>query len=135
MTSEESSGTGTAAGAVVMRSRGVVRGRGPGKGRISESNLIDGTLTLDNVAPAAQLTGTSARQARRRAVELLDERPALLQAHEPTGALDSHAGERVMGLLVDLNGQRQTLLSVTHDARPATRCASRRMTRDLERAV
>jgi len=118
-------------------------------------NLIDDLPALDNVALAAQLTGTSASQARRRALELLDElgiadrrnaypaalsggerqrvavaralmnRPALLLADEPTGALDSHAGEQVMDLLIDLNQIGQTLLMVTHDQRLATRCAGR----------
>ncbi|MFF7654752.1 ABC transporter ATP-binding protein [Streptomyces sp. NPDC007983] len=121
-------------------------------------NLIDDLPALDNVALAAQLTGTPTRQARRRAVELLDElgiadrrniypaalsggerqrvavaralmnRPALLLADEPTGALDSHAGEQVMDLLIDLNELGQTLLLVTHDERLATRCASRLVT-------
>ena len=107
-------------------------------------NLIDDLPALDNVALAAQLAGTSARQARRRAMELLDElgiadrkdtypaalsggerqrvavaralmnRPALLLADEPTGALDSRSGEQVMDLLI-----------VTHDPHLATRCASR----------
>ncbi|MGW0208037.1 ABC transporter ATP-binding protein, partial [Streptomyces sp. NPDC003233] len=36
-------------------------------------NLIDDLPAIDNVVLAAQLTGTSARQARRRALELLDE--------------------------------------------------------------
>ncbi|MFF7549678.1 ABC transporter ATP-binding protein [Streptomyces canus] len=118
-------------------------------------NLIDDLPALDNVALAAQLTGTSARQARRRALELLDElgiadrkdtypsalsggerqrvavaralmnRPALLLADEPTGALDSRSGEQVMDLLIDLNQIGQTLLIVTHDPHLATRCASR----------
>ncbi|MFE0458209.1 ABC transporter ATP-binding protein [Kitasatospora sp. NPDC058965] len=118
-------------------------------------HLIDDLPALDNVALAAQLTGSSARQARRRALELLDElgiadrrsvypaalsggerqrvavaralmnRPALLLADEPTGALDSRAGEQVMDLLIDLNQIGQTLLMVTHDQRLATRCASR----------
>ncbi|MEV0532064.1 ABC transporter ATP-binding protein [Kitasatospora sp. NPDC050463] len=118
-------------------------------------NLIDDLPVLDNVALAAQLTGTPARQARRRALELLDElgvaerrnnypatlsggerqrvavarslmnRPALLLADEPTGALDSRSGEQVMDLLIDLNQIGQTLLIVTHDPRLATRCASR----------
>ena len=52
-------------------------------------------------------------------------RPALLLADEPTGALDSRAGEQVMDLLLDLNQIGQTLLIVTHDERLATRCASR----------
>ncbi|MER5377166.1 ABC transporter ATP-binding protein [Streptomyces sp. NPDC002553] len=118
-------------------------------------NLIDDLPTIDNVALAAQLTGTPTRQARRRALELLDElgiadrrnvypaalsggerqraavaralmnRPALLLADEPTGALDSHAGEQVMDLLIDLNELGQTLLLVTHDQTLATRCAGR----------
>ncbi|WP_316520532.1 ABC transporter ATP-binding protein [Kitasatospora brasiliensis] len=118
-------------------------------------NLIDDLPALDNVALAAQLTGTGARQARRRALELLDElgvahrkdvypatlsggerqrvavaralmnRPALLLADEPTGALDSRSGEQVMDLLIDLNQIGQTLLIVTHDPNLATRCASR----------
>jgi putative ABC transport system ATP-binding protein len=121
-------------------------------------NLLDDLSALDNVALAAQLTGTPAAAARRRAVELLDElgiadrrnaypavlsggerqrvavaralmnRPALLLADEPTGALDSHAGEQVMDLLIDLNQIGQTLLLVTHDERLATRCASRLVT-------
>jgi putative ABC transport system ATP-binding protein len=118
-------------------------------------NLIDDLPALDNVALAAQLTGTSARHARRRAVELLDElgvadrkdtypaalsggerqrvavaralmnRPALVLADEPTGALDSRSGEQVMDLLIDLNQIGQTLLIVTHDPHLAGRCASR----------
>jgi putative ABC transport system ATP-binding protein len=121
-------------------------------------NLVDDLPTIDNVALAAQLTGTPARQARSRALELLDElgvadrrnvypaalsggerqrvavaralmnRPALLLADEPTGALDSHAGEQVMDLLIDLNELGQTLLLVTHDQRLATRCAGRLVT-------
>ncbi|MEU4123537.1 ABC transporter ATP-binding protein [Streptomyces virginiae] len=118
-------------------------------------NLIDDLPALDNVALAAQLTGTPTRQARRRALELLNElgvadrrnnypatlsggerqrvavaralmnRPVLLLADEPTGALDSRSGEQVMDLLIDLNQMGQTLLIVTHDPELATRCASR----------
>jgi putative ABC transport system ATP-binding protein len=118
-------------------------------------NLLDDLPALDNVALAAQLTGTPAARARKRALELLDElgiagrrnvypaqlsggerqrvavaralmnRPALLLADEPTGALDSRSGEQVMDLLLDLNQIGQTLLLVTHDERLATRCANR----------
>ena len=118
-------------------------------------NLLDDLSAIDNVALAAQLTGTSASNARTRALELFDElgiagrrnvypaqlsggerqrvavaralmnRPAVLLADEPTGALDTRAGEQVMDLLLDLNQIGQTLLLVTHDQQLATRCASR----------
>jgi len=118
-------------------------------------NLLDDLSAIDNVALAAQLTGTSAREARKRALELLDNlgvadrrnnypatlsggqrqrvavaralmnRPALLLADEPTGALDRQSGEQVMKLLLDLNQMGQTLLIVTHDPLLAERCASR----------
>jgi putative ABC transport system ATP-binding protein len=118
-------------------------------------NLLDDLPAIDNVTLSAQLIGTPAKQARVRAMELLDElgvadrrnvypavlsggerqrvavaralmnRPALLLADEPTGALDSRAGEQVMDLLLDLNQIGQTLVLVTHDERLATRCASR----------
>ena len=118
-------------------------------------NLLDDLSALDNVALAAQLSGTPAGPARERALELFGElgiagrrniypaqlsggerqrvavaralmnRPALLLADEPTGALDSVSGEQVMDLLLDLNQIGQTLILVTHDERLARRCASR----------
>ncbi|WP_327092384.1 ABC transporter ATP-binding protein [Nonomuraea sp. NBC_01738] len=118
-------------------------------------NLIDDLPALDNVALVAQLAGTSARQARKDAHELLEKlgvahradnypatlsggerqrvaaaralmnRPALLLADEPTGALDSRSGEQVMSLLNDLNRLGHTLLIVTHEPRLAARCATR----------
>lgn len=118
-------------------------------------NLLDDLPALDNIALAGQLVGLTARQARQRAAALMDElgiadrkdiypaslsggerqrvavaralmnRPALLLADEPTGALDSHSGEAVVELLTDLNRIGQTLVLVTHDPRLATQCASR----------
>jgi putative ABC transport system ATP-binding protein len=118
-------------------------------------NLLDDLPVLENVMLAAQLLGIPRKQAKTRAMELLGElgivdrrnaypvvlsggerqrvgvaralmnRPALLLADEPPGALDSRAGEQVMDLLLDLNQIGQTLLIVTHDERLATRVADR----------
>lgn len=118
-------------------------------------NLLDDLPVLENVALAAQLVGVGKKQAYGRALELLGElgladrknaypsvlsggerqrvgvaralmnRPALLLADEPTGAVDSKNGEQVMDLLLDLNQIGQTLMLVTHDRRLATRCATR----------
>jgi putative ABC transport system ATP-binding protein len=55
----------------------------------------------------------------------LMNRPALLLADEPTGALDTAAGEETGRLLADLNRSGQTLILVTHNPDLAARYASR----------
>ena len=51
----------------------------------------------------------------------LANRPGLILADEPTGSLDSTAGEGVLGLLDDLNNRGATILLVTHDPEVARR--------------
>ena len=112
-------------------------------------NLLSNLTVLENVMVPAELAGMRSGEARARAAELLKElgmadvhrsyaanlsggqrqrvaiaralinRPALVLADEPTGALDSRAGDQVMGLLVELNRRGQTILLVTHDAKLA----------------
>jgi putative ABC transport system ATP-binding protein len=118
-------------------------------------NLIDDLSVLDNVLLPAQLAGLGRFEARGRAEELLASvgmdaymrqypgrlsggerqrvavaralvnRPALLLADEPTGALDTASREDVRELIVDLHAQGQTVLLVTHDEDLAAGCASR----------
>nr|WP_202469168.1 ABC transporter ATP-binding protein [Streptomyces sp. SID2888] len=45
----------------------------------------------------------------------LVNRPSLVLADEPTGALDSRTGEAVMELMHELHGQGTTLAIITHD--------------------
>jgi putative ABC transport system ATP-binding protein len=117
-------------------------------------NLLNNLNALDNVVIPAELAGVPRKQALERGRQLLEQlgiagearkypaqlsggerqrvavaraiinRPALLLADEPTGALDSHSGEQVMDLLADLNRGGQTILLVTHDPRIAQRYAS-----------
>jgi putative ABC transport system ATP-binding protein len=118
-------------------------------------NLLDDLTVLDNVLLPAQLAGVRPAAARARAGELLAalrisqhahayparlsggerqrvaiaralvNRPALLLADEPTGALDTEAGDRIGDVLLDINRAGQTLLLVTHNPQLAARYASR----------
>ena len=118
-------------------------------------NLLDDLTVADNVMLPAQLAGMSRGAARRRAMELLGtlgvdrhaaaypgrlsggerqrvavaralmNRPALLLADEPTGALDTASGEDVQQLLNDLHADGQTIILVTHDVALAESCATR----------
>ncbi|MBH5337464.1 ABC transporter ATP-binding protein [Streptomyces pactum] len=118
-------------------------------------NLLDDLTVTDNIQLPAQLTGTGRREAAARAGELMEmlgirqharaypgrlsggerqrvavaralvNRPALLLADEPTGALDTASGHDVRDLLLDLHRAGQTIVLVTHDPALATACASR----------
>ena len=118
-------------------------------------NLLDDMTVIDNVLLPAQLGGVKAREARRRADELLGrlrishrrdayparlsggERqrvaiaralinsPSLLLADEPTGAVDSATGDEIGALLLGLNAAGQTLILVTHSPELAHRYARR----------
>jgi putative ABC transport system ATP-binding protein len=118
-------------------------------------NLLNTLTVLENVLLPAQLGGTRRPAALDRTRELLRQldiedqadkypsrlsggqrqrvaiaralvnRPTLLLADEPTGALDTHSGEGVIDLLLDLNRAGQTIVLVTHDPRLAERCTDR----------
>jgi putative ABC transport system ATP-binding protein len=118
-------------------------------------HLLDDLTARDNVLLPAQLAGVPRRAAAARADELLDtlglapranayparlsggerqrvavaralvNRPPLLLADEPTGAVDATAGAQIMELLRDLNAGGQTILLVTHDPALARGCATR----------
>jgi putative ABC transport system ATP-binding protein len=118
-------------------------------------NLLDDLTVAGNVLLPAQLAGTSRSRARARCTELLDQLgigryrdtypgrlsggerqrvaiarslindPAVLLADEPTGAVDTAAGEEIGRLLLDLNAAGQTLVLVTHSPDLAARYAKR----------
>ena len=118
-------------------------------------NLLDDLTVTDNITLPAQLAGLPRAEVRVRAAELLEalgiarharaypgrlsggerqrvavaralmNRPALLLADEPTGALDTASGEDVRDLLAELNADGQTILLVTHDLALAESCATR----------
>jgi putative ABC transport system ATP-binding protein len=118
-------------------------------------NLLNNLTVLENVLIPAQLNRMNGREARRRAFELLEplgiaeqapmqparlsggqrqrvaiaraliNRPALVLADEPTGALDRQSGEQVLDLFRDLRASGQTIVLVTHDQRLAEGCSDR----------
>ena len=57
---------------------------------------------------------------------LLVNRPKVLLADEPTGALDSNTGLRIMELMHELHqSSGVTILMITHDQQLAQRCGVR----------
>jgi len=82
---------------------------------LEQVGLADRKLHL----PGKLSNGQRQRVAMARA---LANQPQLILADEPTGALDSESGQRVLDLLVQLcQEQSTTLVIVTHDARIADR--------------
>ncbi|MGI8610597.1 MAG: ABC transporter ATP-binding protein [Candidatus Dormibacteria bacterium] len=118
-------------------------------------NLLNNLSALDNVLLPAQLGGAPTMRGHAGAMDLLDRlgiaqladrypaqlsggerqrvaiaralvnKPPLLLADEPTGALDSRSGEEVIRILADLNRAGQTIVLVTHDAALAKSIAHR----------
>ena len=119
-------------------------------------NLLPKATVARNVELPMLYAGVGGRERRERALELLEKvgipekanrlpselsggqrqrvaiaralanRPALLLADEPTGALDSKTGAEVLGLFQELHRQGHTVLLVTHDASIAS-LATRRV--------
>ena len=81
---------------------------------------LDPTETLRSVGLGERLNNFPAQlsggeQQRVSIARALAKNPKLLLCDEPTGALDSHTGREVLGLLQQLHKQGHTVVLITHD--------------------
>ena len=51
----------------------------------------------------------------------LANKPSIILADEPTGNVDTKSGNKIMGILEDINNQGETIIIVTHDPNIAKR--------------
>lgn len=119
---------------------------------VQDFALLEQSTVLDNCMLPAVIAGTSAKEARQRALSMLEgmelsglakkkachlsggqrqrvaiirslmNHPALILADEPTGALDSENGEKIMQLLVKETERGAALVLVTHNVSYAALC-------------
>jgi putative ABC transport system ATP-binding protein len=116
-------------------------------------NLLPVLSAVENVELPLIVSGVNARQARELAMRSLERvgladrsknrpsqlsggqrqrvtiaralvnEPAIVWADEPTGALDSHTADEIMGLMEEMNREHgQTFVIVTHDSGVGRRC-------------
>ena len=108
-------------------------------------NLLAKLSVLDNVCVPLMYAGYSKKERRERAAEVLESvgladkmknrpsqlsggqqqrvsiaralanKPSVILADEPTGALDSRTGREVLGILRDLHSKGNTVVLITHD--------------------
>lgn len=87
----------------------------------SSSDILEnvGLKNHENKKPGQLSGGQQQRVAIARA---LVNNPEIILADEPTGALDSKIGEKIMKVFLKLNNQGKTVIIVTHDERVAQMC-------------
>lgn len=89
-------------------------------GMHSKERTARGTELLERVGLTAQLHNrpnqlSGGQQQRVAVARALMNRPSILLADEPTGALDTRTGEEVMNLFEELNQEGITVVLITHD--------------------
>ena len=99
----------------------LVAGHKPKKARRWAEDAVE-MVGLPDQAKKRPAEMSGGQQQRITVARSLVNRPAIVWADEPTGALDSETSGEIMDLLVRLNGsEQQTFVLVTHDAAVAAR--------------
>jgi putative ABC transport system ATP-binding protein len=114
----------------------------PGAQRRQRAQQLLADMGLEPHARKRPTQMSGGQQQRVAIARALANRPSLLLADEPTGALDSHTSSEVIDLLVALNrNEGITVAIVTHDAAISERCdrvvtfADGRVTEDRRKPV
>lgn len=98
------------------------RGRKDKKELIDEAAALMKKLSISGLEQR-RITEVSGGQLQRACIcRSMINRPEIIFADEPTGALNKSATEEVIDALAALNREGTTILMVTHDSRMASRC-------------
>ncbi len=119
---------------------------------VQDFALVEGSTALDNIMLSAVISGCRYRDAKRKAISLMERAniaelyntkvfclsggqrqrvaicralmnsPSLLLADEPTGALDSGTGQQIINMLLELTKEDVTVVIATHNAAYARQC-------------
>lgn len=99
------------------------RGKGSRKELEQRARMLMGKMGIEELAQR-RITEVSGGQLQRACIcRSLMNRPKILFADEPTGALNQSAAQEVMAEFTRLHQEGTTILMVTHDSRVAARCS------------
>ena len=98
--------------------------------RLEKARQMLAKVGLENYAKSLPARISGGQQQRVAIARALINSPSLILADEPTGNLDSHSTEEILGLFAELNQAGRTIVMITHEFEVAEHAGRRVFIRD-----